>query len=306
VNRSTATTTEAQRPAWRQGVLGVVVHPRRQIDNALDAARQWAEANGGTFAQVVLDGQNRKVADPVAAQDCDLIVAIGGDGTVLASLRCAGPVGRAVLGVACGSLGAMTSVQASEVGAALDRFAHGEWEPRALPGMKVERDGKPLATALNDVVVVRKSAGQVILDIQVDGSTFARTAGDGVVVATPLGSSAYTLAAGGPLLSPDAESIIVTPLAPHGGSVPPLVLSSSSAVTIDVDGGFSGARVETDGQVAYVESPGATESTFRLDLTVQRNAATLLDFDHETLIAGLRRRGVIADSPRLRARDARR
>jgi NAD+ kinase len=293
------------RPSWNEGTLGVVVHPRRPIERALDGARAWAERNGGAFGQVVVDGQNRQVADPVAPEDCDLIVAVGGDGTVLAALRAAGPADRAVLGIACGSLGALTSVAASDVGPALDRFAHGEWEPRALPGIVVERDGRPLTTALNDVVVVRKSAGQVILDIQVDGGTFARSAGDGVIVATPLGSSAYTLAAGGPLLSPDADSLVITPLPTHGGMVPPLVLDGSSTVTLDVEGGFSGARVEADGQIVHVGEHGEPGNEFRLDLNRTHDAAVLLDFDHETLIAGLRRRGVIADSPRLRARDER-
>jgi NAD+ kinase len=293
-------------PEWRAGVLGVVVHPARPIDRALADARAWTEASGGTFAQVASPGQGREVADPVAASECDLILAIGGDGTVLTALRAAGPVGRPVLGVACGSLGALTSVTASDVGAALDRFARGEWEPRELPGLAVARDGRALATAFNDVVVIRKGAGQAILDIHVDGVLYARTAGDGVVVATPLGSSAYTIAAGGPLLSPDADGMVVTPLAPHSGSIPPLVVTSASVLTIDVDGGFAGARVETDGHVADVEPPGDEGVHFRLDLALRPRAATLLDFDGETLIAGLRRRGVIADSPRLRARDARR
>lgn len=293
--------------AWRDGgTLGVVVHPRRSIDSALDAARAWVESKGGSFRQVALSGQGREVAEPVEPEDCDLVLAIGGDGTVLAALRCSGPAGRPVLGIACGSLGALTSVKASDVGPALDRFARGDWEPRALPGLEVRRDDHPIATALNDVVVVRKGAGQVILDIQVDGATYARTAGDGVVVATPLGSSAYTLGAGGPLLTPDAGGMVITALAQHGGSVPSVVLGSSSAVTIDVDGGFAGARIEADGQVVDVEPAGEQGTTFRLALTMTEHAATLLDFDGETLVAGLRRRGVISDSPRMRARDARR
>ena len=73
---------------WREGgVLGVVVHPRREIDKALEAARRWTEERGGRFAQVTVPGQERRVADPVEAKDCDLVLAVGGDGTVLAALR---------------------------------------------------------------------------------------------------------------------------------------------------------------------------------------------------------------------------
>ena len=286
-------------------MLGVVVHPRRKIDRALAAARAWTAAHGGRFAQVRAPGQMREVAEQVDVADCDLVLAVGGDGTVLAALRAAGPVGGRVLGVACGSLGALTSVRADEIDSALDRYASGRWEPRLLPGLAIERDGQPLTTALNDLVVVRRGAGQVILSIDVDGEPYARTAGDGVVVATPLGSSAYTLASGGPLLSPDADGLVVTPLAQHGGSVPPLVLTSARTLTIRVDAGWSGARVEIDGQIPPGQSVEGEMPAFRLDVKVRREAATLLDFDGETLIAGLRRRGVIADSPRLAARDAR-
>jgi NAD kinase len=84
---------------WREGgVIGVVVHPRRPIDNALAAARKWTEANGGRFAQVDTPGQGREVAEPVAVEDCALVLAVGGDGTVLAALRAAGPSAAACSG----------------------------------------------------------------------------------------------------------------------------------------------------------------------------------------------------------------
>ena len=285
--------------------IGVVVHPRRSIDNALDAARAWSEKHGGRLLQVAVDGQGRRVADLVEAEDCDVMLAVGGDGTVLAALHAAEQAGVPVLGIACGSLGALTSVKADDVGAALDRFGAGDWEPRGLPALHVDRDGERLGTAFNDLVLVRRGAGQVILDIDVDGKTFARLAGDGVVVATPQGSSAYTLAAGGPLIAHTADALVITPLAPHGGSVPSVVLPGEGEVRIGVDSGWSGARIEIDGRVVAVEEPEGEQSAFELDATLCPGAATLLDFDGETLIEGLRRRGVIADSPRLRMRDDR-
>jgi NAD+ kinase len=210
-----------------------------------------------------------------------------------------------VLGIAMGSLGALTSAPAAEVRTALDRFAAGSWEARELTGLVVARDGTGLDLAINDVVVIRRGSGQVILDIDVDGMPYARTAGDGVVVATALGSSAYTIAAGGPLLASDHDGMVITPLADHAGFVPPLVLTGDSTAAITVDGGWSGARVEIDGQAVPDDTGPGEQETFRLDVSVVRCGAQLLDFDGETRIAGLRRRGVIADSPRLKARDAR-
>jgi NAD+ kinase len=230
---------------------------------------------------------------------------MGGDGTVLAALHAAGPVDRPVLGVACGSLGALSAVRAADVGDALDRFFGGDWTARHLPQLAITREDELVGHAFNDLVVVRAGAGQVILDVVVDGGPYARIAGDGVIVATPLGSSAYTLAAGGPLLAASADAIVVTPLAPHGGSVPPVVLGPGSRVTLGVDGGWSGARTELDGRIMGVEQrPGLTKP-FTLDVVLEADSATLVDLGGETFIAGLRRRGVVADSPRLRARDAR-
>ena len=285
--------------------VGVVVHPRRPIDTALDAARAWAERRGGTLVQVVIDGQERRVADPAEPEDCDLLLAVGGDGTVLAALHAAEPAGLPVLGIACGSLGALTSVKADAVGPALDHYASGDWQPRGLPALHITRDGEPIGTAFNDLVLVRRGAGQVILDIDVDGTTYARLAGDGVIVATPQGSSAYTLAAGGPLIAHTTDAMVITPVSPHGGSVPPVVLPGEGKVTIGVDGGWSGARIEVDGRVVADEEPHGEQSAFELCAELRPRAVTLLDFDGETLVEGLRRRGVIADSPRLRMRDHR-
>jgi NAD+ kinase len=284
--------------------IGLVVHPSRDVDAALESARAWAREHGATLGQVSVPGHDRRVADEVDPADCDVLLAVGGDGTVLAALDHGGPAGTPVLGIACGSLGALTSAPAPEVGEALDRFADGHWQARELSGLVVERDGTRVDVAINDLVVVRRGSGQVILDIDVDGARYASTAGDGVVIATALGSSAYTLAAGGPLLAADHDGVVLTPLADHAGSVPPLVLTAASRVTLGVDGGWSGARVEIDGRIIEDGTGPGEQRPFRLDITVEPCGARLLDFDDETRIAGLRRRGVIADSPRLRARRA--
>jgi len=285
--------------------IGVVVHPSRDIEDAVERVLDWGDAHDAHVGQIAIPGQDRRIADLVEPAACDVLLAIGGDGTVLAALDHAGPAGTPVLGIAMGSLGALTSAPASEIAAALDRFADGEWEARDLTGLRVSRDGESLEMAINDLVVVRRGSGQVILELDVDGAPYARTAGDGVIVATALGSSAYTLAAGGPLLGSDHDGMVVTPLADHAGFVPPLVLSGASRLVVEVDGGFSGARVEIDGQIVPDDTGPGEQEPFRLDVAVEPCGARLLDFDGETRIAGLRRRGIIADSPRLKARDKR-
>ena len=207
-----------------------------------------------------------------------------------------------MLGIACGSLGALTAVTADRLDDALDRVARGDYAEHRLPTL-VAAHGDEEMTALNDLVLVRAAAGQVMFEIEVDGERFIRLAGDGVVAATPLGSSAYTLAAGGPLLAGGAIGLVVTPLSPHGGVCPPLVTGPDSRVTVRFDAGNGGARVELDGQVHRSSSraPGST-----LELRIEQAFAALVSLgEEESPIAGLRRRRILMDSPRVLARDDR-
>ena len=121
--------------------LGLVVHPRRELGAALETVARWSEARGVDVIQVVSAGQNRSVAAPGDAADCDVIIALGGDGTTLAALRLGAAAGVPAMGVACGSLGALTAVTAEELEGALDRLAAGDWTARALPALIVESDG---------------------------------------------------------------------------------------------------------------------------------------------------------------------
>ena len=286
-------------PPARLRRLGLVVHPARAIDGALATTRAWAAAHGVDVVQIAARGHGRIVAEVGDAGSCDLVVAIGGDGTTLAALHAAAPADRPVLGAACGSLGALTAVTAEALADALDRVAAGDWVPRRLPGVRVASDGGLPLVAVNDVAAVRDGAGQVIVAIHLDGQLYTRFAGDGVVVATPLGSTAYTLAAGGPMLAPGSSGLVATPLAPHGGCSPPLVAGAASRLEIEVDPGCAGARMEVDGQ-ALDEEPRM------LTLSWVAEYATLVGLgDEERLLAGLRRRRILMDSPRVLARDDR-
>jgi len=157
--------------------------------------------------------------------------------------------------------------------------------------------------AVNDVVLVRRGAGQVIVDVAVDGERFVRFAGDGLVVATPLGSSGYTLASGGPLLAPGATGAVITPLAPHGGCCPALVIGGAQIVTVTLEPGWGGARLELDGQLrGAIEPPGPA----RFELGLRQDVATVVELSGgEPALAGLRRRRIVIDSPRILARDER-
>jgi NAD+ kinase len=281
--------------------LALVVHPKRAIDAAMTVLQRWAGANGVDVVQLVVDGgPHREVSPRSTLEDGDLVVAVGGDGTVLSALRASAAGEAPVLGVACGSLGALSAVAAAGLEGALERVRTGDWTPRSLPALAISCAGAPEDWAANDFVVVRRGAGQLVAEVDVDGERYVRLAGDGVVVATALGSSAYSMAAGGPVLAADTHAYVCTPLAMHGGSAPPLVVPQDARVAVDVQPSYAGFDVEVDGQRREFQDR-------RFEFTLHPRKLTLVAFGPPgSGLTGLRQRGLIADSPRVLARDARR
>jgi NAD+ kinase len=270
--------------------VALVIHPTRPVAGARQTVEGWASRHG--LGVVTLHGGD-------AAEPGDLIVALGGDGTVLAALRAAAPVQAPVLGVACGSLGALTTVTGNELADALERVRAGDWTGRSLPALSIEAPEASAEWAINDFVVVRRGGTQLVADVSVDGETYVRLAGDGLIVATPLGSSAYNMAAGGPLLIAGTAAFVCTPLAMHGGSAPSLVVPAAGALRVEVRPSYGGFELEIDGR----RRPAAGLD-YRLSLHPDK--VTIIGFDEPRIgLAGLRRRGLIADSPRVLARDAR-
>lgn len=279
--------------------FGLAVHPTRPIEGVIEEIGAWASAHGLAVGQVQVPGQTRRVAEPVEAADCDLLLAVGGDGTALVALHAGAPTSTPVLGVAAGSIGALTTVSAKRVTWALDQIAAGRWTPLAVPGLDVGWGEAAGDVAINDVAVVRDGPGQVIVSITVDDVLYARIAADGLVVTTELGSSAYNMAAGGPLLAPGAVGMVATPLEPHGGSCPPLVAGAASRLTLQIEPGFGGVRYELDGRRAAITGPVLT-------VHHRPDYATLVTLtEDEPRLTGLRRRDLVIDSPRVLVREHR-
>ncbi len=277
--------------------IGLVVHPSRAIDEPLTAVRDWATAHGADLLQVEAPCQQQSVASPGAAEDCELIVSIGGDGTTLAAIHAGTDAGRPVLGVTFGSLGALTAVAPGGVARALDRFQAGDWEPRRLPALEGTVDREHGFRAVNDLAIVRAGQGQVRVVATLDGERYGRFAGDGCIVSTAIGSSGYGFAAGGPLLAAGLDAFVLTPLTMHGGSCGPLVIGPGSALELEVSG-HGGSRLEVDGQVARSDPS-------HLRVALRPRVATIVGFnDQEPFLTGLRRRQIIADSPRILADES--
>ena len=280
--------------------VALVLHPTRPVAAPLETLERWTRESGLDLVQIpTAGGPEREVALRGELQPGDLVVALGGDGTVLSALRAAAPHNAPVLGVACGSLGALTSVQGDGLEDALQRVRSGDWTARRLPALAIHPADAPEEWAVNDFVVVRRGAGQVVVDVSVDDELYVRLAGDGLIVASPLGSSAYSMAAGGPLLAAGTLALVCTPLAMHGGSAPPLVVPATANVRIEVHPSFAGFDIEIDGHTYPLQG-----LDYRLSLHVEK--VTLVSFGKLGLgLEGLRERRLITDSPRVLARDDR-
>ncbi len=172
----------------------------------------------------------------------DVVIVIGGDGTLLGVGRHLAGTNIPVIGINTGRLGYMTDIPLQEVATILPQMLAGHYQSdsRKLLEASVIRQGKVThqGVALNDVVVNRSSlTGMVELTVKVNGSFMYNQRSDGLIVATPTGSTAYSLSAGGPILHPRVDGIVLTPIAPHALSNRPIVLPHDSEITIEVAGG---------------------------------------------------------------------
>jgi NAD+ kinase len=191
---------------------------------------------------------------------CDLAVIVGGDGTLIASARLMAEHDVPLVGVNLGRLGFLTDIPADGVESALQAVLDGEFlaEKRTLLSGGVRREGKTLfsALAMNDVVVSRGAMGSMIeFAVTVDGEFIYTLRADGLIVATPTGSTAYALSAGGPILHPSLQAIALVPISPHTLSNRPVAIRSSSRVEITLVRGID-ARANFDVQSFWQLEPG--------------------------------------------------
>ena len=227
--------------------LDVFVPERRRLPAAFDACR-------------------RVPASKLAAH-VDLIIAIGGDGTMLDASRGAALHGVPLLGVNRGRLGFLNDISPENLSPAIETLLQGDYvaesrlmlQARILEGSK----DKGCLVALNDVVLKTIDSGHMEDFITaVDGDYVNTHGGDGLIVATATGSTAYALSCGGPIIQPDVDALVIVPIAPHTLSDRPLVVRSSCAirVTVDLRPGSRGAQVTCDGDtLGTVGTDGAVE-----------------------------------------------
>ena len=211
--------------------------------------------------------------------DADVVIALGGDGTILRAARV--HRSRPVAGFNLGGLGYLASVERRDFRKALAMLAEGRWRISRRTMLEARRagGGERTALALNDIVLMRELSGHAaVLDLAVDGRGAARYFADGLVFATPTGSTAYSLSAGGPVVMPDSASFVVTPMNPHALGIRPVVLNDSVVMTVT-----SRARdEERDGKIGvYADGVNAMmlDDGESLELRKSPEYASIVEFD---------------------------
>jgi len=234
-------------------VLLVAHHERPEAAVLARHAAEWLDERGHLVCMLPEDAAAVGLSDrAVAAADAaavDLAVSFGGDGTVLRTVELVSAKGVPIIAVNVGLLGYLTEVEPPAMTNGLERFFSGDYEldERMMVSARIGADG-PTIRALNEVVVEKRSSGHTVrLLVRIDGSVFTSYAADGLIVATPTGSTAYSLSARGPIVSPTHHALLLTPVSPHMLFDRSLVLDPREEVSIEVIGERS-AEISVDGR----------------------------------------------------------
>jgi NAD+ kinase len=281
--------------------IGVVLHPDRDCAGAVGTVLEWASGRGAEVLGLAEElAQIPCPATPVTADDlgrrADLLVSFGGDGTMLRAMRLADRFRTPVLGVNLGRLGFLAEVDLPDLPAALCAIDEHRFTVEPRLAVDAELAGAAV-TAFNDIAVVRVPGdGGAVIAVRVGGQRFVSYAGDAVVVATPTGSTAYSFSAGGPILGPTVEALLVTPAAPHSAYNRGVVLSIEDSLVLEVLPRSGRLAVEVDGQIAGYVMPGD-----RLDVRPRRAAARVVRLGGTTFYERARRKLGLGDSPEILA-----
>ena len=183
--------------------------------------------------------------------ECQIVIAFGGDGTILSTANKVGKSGVPIVGVNVGALGFLAEVVVEELQTTVDQLLQGRYSiiERMVLAVDVHMDSQVSTYyALNDVVVDKgRTARMITAEVSVDGNFLNRFRSDGVIIATPTGSTAYSLSAGGPLLEPTMQAFIVTPICPHSLTERPIVLLGESVINVSLISEQTQAQINVDG-----------------------------------------------------------
>ena len=279
--------------------LGIVLHPRRDSAEAVNAILSWAIARGVTVLGLDeeigrLDGVAVMVSATAMADQADLLVALGGDGTVLRAMRLSDGQRAVVLGVNLGKLGFLAEVDVPDLSAALTAISDGDYTIEIRTALDAAIGSQRL-TAFNDIVVVRvPGEGTAAIDLSVEGHHFVSYAADAVIVSTPTGSTAYNFSAGGPIVAPSVQGILVTPSAPHSVFNRSVMIDHRHTLSLTILPSSGWLAVEVDGMVAAHVTAGD-----EVVLTARADGSKVVRLGRTTFYERARRKLGVAGSTEL-------
>ncbi|MFG1884810.1 NAD(+)/NADH kinase [Micromonospora sp. NPDC049102] len=259
--------------------MGLVLHPTRDVAEVVGIIERWATRHHKSLF-VRAEDKHRVPAsvEPLPEKEvavrADALISIGGDGTMLGALRSAILDPKPVLGVHLGRLGFLVEIEPPALPEALNRLLSKDFTVESHACLACDVCGDDVV-AFNDIALVRRpGSGFVTATLAIDGQRYGYYRADAVVVSTPIGSTAYSYAAGGPLISPAADAVVVTPSAPMAGISRSVVLSGDEKIRLELEPGSSSVVVEMDGLVFRdAADEGAVEISYR------RNAGLVVRFD---------------------------
>jgi NAD+ kinase len=246
--------------------IGIISRPRRSnLAVVVPPLLDWLESRGirvlyDTETASALQDCSKGIERDQVAKNSQLLLVLGGDGTLLAAARVAAPLDIPILPINMGSLGFLTSFKLEEMYPALEETLAGRLpsSERVMLDVELEREGRVIErqTVLNEAVINKGALARMIdLELLIDGEFVCRYRVDGLIVATPTGSTAYSLSAGGPIVHPSVESWVITPICPHTLSDRPVVIRDSSEVEIDLSVGTESVFLTLDGQTGIPMQP---------------------------------------------------
>jgi NAD+ kinase len=252
--------SEAPQSATRQKTVAIISKPDRpELSEVLPVLEKWLQQRN--YA-VVMDQESAAyfsastvmARSELATRSPHLALVLGGDGTLLAAARAVSKTGTLILGVNLGTLGFLTELPLANLYSALDAIEKEHYivDSRSMLSCSLVRGGEIVAThaALNELVVSKSAIARLNhFELFVDAEFVSSYKADGLIIATPTGSTAYSLGAGGPILKPDVDAFVITPVSPHGLTHRPVVVRDTVKIEIHVKTGEEEAYLSLDGQV---------------------------------------------------------
>lgn len=272
--------------------LGVIVNVQRpQAASTLATITDWANKQGWPIGQCVhidVDADPESVFIPPGTftSQTDLVLSLGGDGTMLNSVRTVAQMRIPVLGINLGTLGFLTVVPPEECIEALERIKGEDYRIEDRLMLEVcDPDGcEEKWTAVNDIVLIKAGIARMVhFTVSHNGEPVSTLAGDGIIIATPTGSTAYSLSVGGPILMPTMAGYILTPISPHTLAQRPMVFDQSAELEITVDSVVGDAMLTVDGQLTRKLVEGS-----RVIIRVSEHRARLVSFADRSFFEILR------------------